>query len=188
MNNALFFIFASGKEKLMDHKDEILKKLVEEAPELQQEAVKEIKENGDLTLVPDLFNLLESGTDHRTTTLLINLLSDIKENAFKELLIGRIRSTSNPSLKSLFVRIAWESALDYSEYADLFARLMIEEEFIVGLEACSVLEGMHKITPSQRQEILQLLKNTRTGEEKQYLIDIVLNALSQSPDPETNEL
>lgn len=162
----------------MENKDETLKKLVSGEPEAENEALREIRENGDLSLVPALFDLLDSHRDHHSASLLISLLADIKENAFKDLLIDRIRSTTDTACKVNLIRIGWESSLDYSAYLDLFTEIILNEDFTVGFEACSLIEEMRHIPSLQVEQTLCKLKSIRAGEEKQPLIDIVLKVLA----------
>lgn len=166
----------------MENKEEILKKLTSGETEMQQEAIETIKAEGDLSLVPSLFDLLISGKDHRTTTELVSLLADIKDNAFRQILIDRIKNTTEATPKSLLLRICWESALDFSPYIDFFTELLLQENFIVALEASTVLENMQHIEASDRKRVLQLLKQGSRSDEKQFLIDNVSNTFSLSED------
>ena len=62
----------------MENKEELLKQLNSDNPELFAEAAEKIKNEGDLSIVPALFDLLASGKEHHTTTEIVNLLADIK--------------------------------------------------------------------------------------------------------------
>lgn len=164
----------------MENKDDVLKRLSSEDPDCRKEAIEIIKTEGDLSIIPALLNLLCSGQNHAITSEVISLLSDIKDNHFKDLLIERIKTTPDALPKSLLLRICWESALDFSEYAEMFAGMLLSEDFIVALEAATILENMFLPAPETCASITHLLKNAHTGEEKQFLIDNVLHALSKA--------
>ncbi len=164
----------------MENKDDILKKLSSEDPDARKEAIEIIKTAGDISIIPALLDLLSLGQDHTTTTEVVSLLADIKDNHFKKILIDRIETTPDPFPKSLLLRICWESALDFSDSAEMFARMILSEDFIVALEAATILENMSQSATATRKAIVHILQNAHTGEEKQFLIDNVLHALNKA--------
>ncbi len=163
----------------MENKEEILTLLNSENPELFAEAAEKIKNEGDLTIIPKLFDLLTASKEHRTTTGIINLLADIKNSGFVPLLIERIKTSSHPANKSVLLRICWESSLDFSAYAEEFINILKNDDFIVALEAATALENMEHIEHGRKTFLLSQLKQIRTTDEKQFLIDNILNTWSQ---------
>ena len=107
MITLFFFTFANDKHDIMENKEELLKQLNSDNPELFAEAAEKIKNEGDLSIVPALFDLLASGKEHHTTTEIVNLLADIKNSGFVPLLTERIKATSQPAAKSILLRICW---------------------------------------------------------------------------------
>lgn len=172
----LFFTFMRNKHDTMENKEEILKQLKSENPELSAEAVEKIKNEGDLTLIPPLFDLLAASSEHRTTTEIVNLLADIKDSGFVPLLMDRIKAAAQPDDKSVLLRICWESSLDFSAYAEDFINILKQDDFVAALEAATVLENMDHIEPSRKNALLARLKQIRTTDEKQFLIENILNA------------
>lgn len=163
----------------MENKDDILKKLNSSDPGLQHEAIAEIKNTGDISIAPALLDTLVSAEDHHFISELTGLLADIKDNQFKTLLAERIRETSSAPQKALLLRICWESALDFSEYTDLFIQILIRDEFIAALEASTILEELSYPDTEKREKMITLLKNTPASEEKQFLIDNILDTIGQ---------
>lgn len=169
----------------MEHKEDILKKINSEDPDLQQEGLEEIKNNGDLSVVPELLDLVISDKNHDVTFAVVSLLADIKATDFKELLITRLKNTTDAFPKSLLLRICWESSLDYSEYAPLFARMVVEEEFIVALEAATILENMHKPGKEGKENILREFEKAGNSDERQFLIENIRNTWdTETPEEE----
>ena len=162
----------------MENKEEILNRLNSEDPELSAEAAEKIKNEGDLTLIPHLFDLLAASNERHTTTEIINLLADIKDSGFIPLLMERIKNTTQPAAKSVLLRICWESSLDFSAYAEDFINILKQDDFSVALEAATALENMEHIEHSRKTSLLSQLKQIRTTDEKQFLIDNILNAWS----------
>ena len=149
--------------------NEILKKIQSGEPELLTEAVKEIKENGDLSIAQMLLEHLGEIRDPRTMTVLANLLADIKENAFREVLIRQLQSTDQPSVKTELLRIVWESSLDYSVYLPVFLELLQNEDFKVAFEASTVIENMvHQLAPGQHRQLHEFIESFPA--DKQFLV------------------
>lgn len=163
----------------MENKEEILKHLCSEDPDLLREATENIRTEGDISIIPALFDLLASGKDHHTTTEIINLLADIKDNSFKTVLMDRIKSTSQPALKSLLLRLCWESSLDFSEYASDFTDILLNDEFIVAMEAATTIENLQHLSSETQTQLLQQLKQAPATDEKQFLIDNLIYLLSR---------
>lgn len=159
----------------MENQNEILKKINSGEQELLQEAIKEIKENGDLSMAEILMDsLTEAGENQH---LLISLLSDIKATDFRELLIKKLNEATDPIQKAHFIRIAWESSLDYSAYWELFLEHLINGEFIVSLEASTALENMfHQLTLSQRAELKKQITVNPLDEKKKFLAENIFSA------------
>ena len=162
----------------MENKDEIIKKLNSGDVELLQEAVNMIKAEGDFLILPELFRLLETEQEHAVVNVVISLLADVKDKSFKDILINQITDTVDPRVKAILLRICWESALDFSEDARLFARIMIEDEFAVALEASTVLEELQMIPENEREEVLKILRSKKVSEDKQFLIDSAAGMLN----------
>lgn len=71
----------------MENNEEILKKISSGDPEAIAEAVDTVKENGDLVIAGKLLDILSQPLAPSTITIIANLLADIKDNQFKDLLI-----------------------------------------------------------------------------------------------------
>lgn len=153
----------------MENSKEILNKINSGESALIAEAVEEIKENGDLSMAEALLQNLEKLHNARNITTVVDLLADIKKNAFREMLIRKIRDTASPAVRSELLRIIWESSLDYSAYLELFTELLRDADFSVAFEASTVIENMlHRLTDKQRRSLQHTLSDF--PEDKQLLI------------------
>lgn len=168
----------------MENKEDILKKLNSEDPEIWAEATGKIKSEGDLTIIPDLLDLLTTEKNHLLTKEIINVLADIKDSGFIPLLMNRIKSVSQPIAKSLLLRVTWESSLDFSEYAEDFVKMLLEDDFIVALEAGTTLENLEYLDKKRKTSLLSQLKQAQTTDEKQFLIGDILNTWDQESETE----
>lgn len=161
----------------MENKDDLLKKINSNDPESVAEALNDIKENGDETMIPLLLDLLEETQDSRVISGIANLLSDIRENSFRTILVSRIRQTQNAQLKSVLLRIAWESSLDYSSDLDLFTDILLHDDFVAAFEASTLIENLvHNLT-SEQQEQLRALFEDGIPEDKKFLIENIVEEM-----------
>ena len=153
----------------MENNEEILKKISSGDPEAIAEAVDTVKENGDLVIAQPLAP--------STITIIANLLADIKDNQFKDLLIQKLEQTSEGTLKKELLRIVWESSLDYSSYLDHFLQILQEDDFTVAFEASTVIENLvPHLMPEQRTKLTDILQIF--PEDKKFLAENILEELS----------
>lgn len=168
----------------MENKDDIIKKLHSGEAGQIAEALREIKTNGDISITPALFDALHSVEDHETVTEIINLLSDIKDSSFRQVLIARIEAAPSQEAKARLLRICWESSLDYSDYAELFAGILINDDFLAALEASTILEEIPPLNPERQHNIVEMLRHADVAEEKQFLINSTWEALLHKDEEE----
>ena len=158
----------------MENNEEILKKISSGDPEAIAEAVDTVKENGDLVIAGKLLDILSQPLAPSTITIIANLLADIKDNQFKDLLIQKLEQTSEGTLKKELLRIVWESSLDYSSY---FLQILQEDDFTVAFEASTVIENLvPHLMPEQRTKLTDILQVF--PEDKKFLAENILEELS----------
>lgn len=155
----------------MENQQEIIQKIQSEQPELLTSAIQEIKENGDLSMAKLLLETLPAIQDFHTKTMLLHLLADIKENAFKEIVIQQIKATIHtPEVQTDLLRIVWESSLNYSDYLPLFLDIIQNGEFTVAFEASTIIENMlHQLTSEQLHQLNHFIETFSA--EKQFLVE-----------------
>lgn len=140
----------------------------------------EIRNEGDFSLVPELLDLFLSSKNHTVTLLLTALLGDIKEPAFKPLLIERLLKTTDEEQRGLLLRICWESPLDFSEYLELFVDLLMEGQYITTLEAYTIISNLSVSIPEQTlQQLISRLSEHRKKTDNLFLIDESIQALEK---------
>lgn len=157
----------------MENKDELLRKIGTNDPEVIEEAIREIKENGDNSIIIPLLDILSNYPDTYIVSRIVGLLADIRENSFREILAERIRQEKNPPIKAILLRIAWESSLDYSGYLDLFTDILLNDDFIVAFEASTLIENfVHNLTEEQHRRLQAVFE--KIPAEKQFLIENII--------------
>ncbi|MDR0983309.1 MAG: hypothetical protein LBM07_08755 [Culturomica sp.] len=158
----------------MENKNDILKNLYSEDPSIKEDAIKAIETNGDLSVVPALFDYLQKSDDKLPV---VKLLSDIKLAGFQGLVIDRLE-TSPPEILTYLLRVVWESSLDFSDYADTFVEFLMTKPLEIALEAATVLENLSFKTAEERENVIEMLQATPKHTENQFLIENVLEVLT----------
>ncbi len=160
---------------MIKDKDHILQKISSDDPFLIKEAINEIKTDGDISITPMLLDMLAQQKSHYAISEIISLLADIKDNAFREILINHLKRSVSNSTKVLLLRICWESSLNYSEYLDTLLDILLKDEFMVAFEACTAIEEtLHYLDPEKRQDLAIRLESIPVTGEKKFLIDNLL--------------
>ncbi len=161
----------------MENKDAILKNLESENPQIVAETVQDIKRNGDLDMASSLLDaLVKQG---KNVAIVANLLADIKDNDFRSILIAQLEKATDVVEKSNLLRISWESSLDYSAYLAFFLNLVLNEEFLVAMEASTAIENMvHLLNEEQQQYLKDTLTKTSLPEEKVFFAENILAELA----------
>lgn len=162
----------------MENQDNLLKKINSNDPESVAEALGEIKEKGDETIVLPLLDILETTQEPCVVSGIADLLADVRESGFREILVKRIRQTKNAQLKSVLLRIAWESSLDYSSDLDLFTDILLHDDFVAAFEASTVIENMfHHLSGEQQQQLRTLFESGALPAEKKFLMENIIGEM-----------
>ena len=77
----------------MENKQDILKQLSSNDMDIVRGAIEQIKQEGDISIVPELLDILLQSQDTNIITNLTALLSDVKESDFKTVLMDKLIST-----------------------------------------------------------------------------------------------
>jgi len=137
--------------------------------------------------------------DNDKISTLISLLTDPKNKEVKEetlitlkkekgsdLLIAAIKSKKAKENKSILIAACWESEINFSNYLLFFTDLAIDADYLVSLEAITVIENMEGPFKKDElatsiQKIKEEQKNTNSERLVLYndLIDTLTNFLSK---------
>lgn len=162
----------------MENKDELLRKIKTSDPEAVEEAIREIKENGDNTIIVPLLDILSSQPEVHVVSEIVGLLADVKDSGFRDVLLERIRQEKNPHVKAILLRIAWESSLDYSGHLDLFTNILLNDEFVAAFEASTLIENfVHNLTEEQHRQLHAFFEQIPA--DKQFLIENIIEEMEQ---------
>lgn len=122
--------------------NKIISNLLSEDNDLIKSTISEIKSEGDMSIVPLLFEVLENPElNHSAEGAIATLLAEIKDPAFIPMLNEEINNlTDHPEAQAKLVRVCWESTMDFSTMLPLLCDLAVKGSFVVAMEATTAIE------------------------------------------------
>lgn len=145
--------------------------------ELINSTVEQIKEEGNIALVPFLIDLLNTSSDEAVTKIVYGVLCELKQTASIPLLIGAISDEKYSSIQDTLIRICWENGLDYSPYLSTFVDIVINGSFMNAFEAFTVIENLEVLPPTEETkalvERLETSFTKATDDKKNLLEDLI---------------
>lgn len=87
-------------------------------------------------------NLIHLLTDTANKENRIEVLKILKEESGIELLIETIAAPEAKEVKAALIAACWETDLDCSKYLSFFVQLALEGQYLVAMEAITVIENM----------------------------------------------
>ena len=136
----------------------------------------------------------ENSDDAKEVTLLSSLLTDPKHKGVKEetlltlkkekkgeILLMAIAREKNKTLLPFLIAACWESEINFSKYLPFFVLLVLDDDYLVSLEAITVIEEMPG--PFEKQHLAQAIEKIKEGKksitsEKQVLLNDLLDTLN----------
>lgn len=156
--------------------------LLSEDKEVIRNAAERIKNEGDLKIVPALFDILQQPTiTHTTETAVAEILADIRDTSFiKVLQDAIIDSKERPEYQAKLVRVCWESAMDFSDLLPLLCEIAINSDFMAAMEATTAIEEQLRFADHDMlHEMKSLILNSSQQDSPfaEQILNIVQSAL-----------
>jgi hypothetical protein len=114
-------------------------------------AIKQLKEDGNEDVLIPLFDLLVTTGSEVIKEEILILLNNVKNKSAVDIYIKAISNPKYSIYKPELIAACWENGLDYSNYLSFFVEQVISEDFLVGIEAITVIETFNP--PYNNEEI-----------------------------------
>ena len=153
--------------------EDIINKLNNANREEVYNLTKELRVDLNLASAKLLLDEIHHINDVATMSLVISLLSDIKDEKFVDVLIQKIKTVEDIQIKKELLRIVWESSLNFTPHIDYFIELLQKSDFIIAFEASTILEIMIEQLSKEQKEYLN---NTISifSNDRSFLIENIL--------------
>jgi len=142
---------------------ELIKQLQSNDPALVIKALNKLEKVANIDDLPSIVRVMAGLTDPGQLNHFAAFLSNIRSKAAPEFMIRFLADPYLAGIRTVLTRTCWESKLDYSPYLMIFARLFITGDYMLALEAFSVIENTCLERPVSRvvlAEISILIKNS----------------------------
>lgn len=125
------------------------------------ETIDEIRENGSITILPEIFELMLDTEDDEVMEACTGLLNDLNNEEAVSYIVAALKNQRFRPIRPSLVSSCWQSGLDYHEEVPLFARFLLREDYATAIEAFTVIEN--SLGDLSDEEIVQLTSTLNSG-------------------------
>lgn len=149
--------------------DSIIKDLGASDNTIVLDAIKRNRKHGNEKSFKVLLDLLRDTDEPLIETAIIEFLFDLKDQSAADLLINAIQDDEMSYYHNFLVSTFWQAAIDGSDYLDVFVRAAIKGDYMVTLEAMTVIENFD--SAYSEHELLELEADIQEASEKEENLD-----------------
>jgi len=121
--------------------------------------LKELRSEGDVSVLPELFNLMLIQEDEEILSELVTLLNDLKDKDAAEILAEAIANPEYEKIQTSLVAACWQNALSYGKHISTFVDVVVSGDYSASIEAFTVIEeAVGELEPEERQALVRSLK------------------------------
>jgi len=143
--------------------------------------LKELRSDGEISVLPDLFDLLCDQEDDQIILEITSILNDLKEEEAVPYLVEAIRNPDYSEVKALLVSACWQNGLSYGNYLETFLEVFIHGSYEASIEAFTVIEeAAGEAGKSGRNQLVLKLKSqiNKVDEPKKPLLSELIRSVS----------
>jgi hypothetical protein len=144
-------------------------------------SLKEIRSEGDVSILSELFDLLLDQEDSQIIAEATSLLNDLKEQKAAPVLAGAINNPEYKPIVQVLVAACWQNGLSYGAYLDQFVHVAIREDYATAIEAFTVIEGViGEVGTDQRERSIRTIEKhlPDSDDQKSSLLRELVNVIS----------
>lgn len=132
------------------------------------DALKEIRKESNIAILPELFDLLLEQEDEEIIQEVSSLLSDLKIQEAAPILSEALEKPIYKPITRILAAACWQNGLSYGKYATTFTRLVISADYETAIEAFTVLEeAVGDLEPEEKAKLVLSIKHGMSGAEEQ---------------------
>ncbi len=144
--------------------------------------LKEFRVQGQISILPDLFDLLVEQESEEIIAEITSLLNDLKDQEGADLLSKAIANPDYREVQEHLVAACWQNGLAYGKYVDTFLEVVITGEYSAAIEAFTVIEeAAGELEPNQKDRMMKKLKARlkEVDDEKKPLISELVKVIER---------
>jgi hypothetical protein len=124
------------------------------------ETLKELRSDGDVSVLPELFNLMLIQEDEEVLDEITTLLNDLKDKEAAEILAEAIANPEYEKIQTSLVAACWQNGLAYKKHIATFVDVVVSGDYSAALEAFTVIEeAVGDLEEEQRVKLVRSLES-----------------------------
>ena len=124
------------------------------------ETLKELRSEGDTSVLPELFNLLLIQEDEEVLGEITTLLNDLKDKESTEILAEAIANPEYEKIQTVLVAACWQNGLSYGKHISTFVDVVVSGDYSAAIEAFTVIEeAVGDLEKEERTALVRSLKS-----------------------------
>ncbi len=122
--------------------------------------LEELRSEGDVSVLPELFNLMLVQDDEELLNKIVGLLNDLKNKEAAEILVEAIADPEYEKIQTSLVAACWQNGLSYEKYISTFVEVVLSGEYTASIEAFTVIEeAVGELEQEERTMLVRTLKS-----------------------------
>jgi hypothetical protein len=105
------------------------------------DTIQEIRKKGSVSILPELFDLLLVSLNEEVIQACSSLLNDLKNKESVQYLVTALKDERYEPVRHILTSACWQNGLDYHGEIQLFAEILLNDNYATALEAFTVIEN-----------------------------------------------
>ena len=132
------------------------------------DTLREVREESNIAIIPELFDLLLDQEDEEIIQEVSSLLNDLKIQEAAPILAEALENPAYEPITQILAAACWQNGLSYGKYAGTFTSLAISADFETAIEAFTVLEeAVGNLEPEERTKLVLSIKHGMSAADEQ---------------------
>lgn len=119
----------------------IIKELGSDDSNKQINAIKQLRKHGKPESIHNIITVLKDTENETVRASALNFLFDLKDVGAVDTLVDAIKNEPNTAIKAYLLSSIWQSGLDASNHLNFFIDQAIKNDYLVCLEALTIVEN-----------------------------------------------
>jgi hypothetical protein len=138
------------------------------------ETFKELRSEGDVSVLPELFNLMLIQEDEEILNEIAALLNDLKDKEAAEVLAEAVVNPEYEKIQTPLVAACWQNGLSYGKHIDSFVDVVVSGVYSAAIEAFTVIEeAVGDLDQEERTALAHSVKSKLQQVEEQKKVLVV---------------
>jgi hypothetical protein len=137
----------------------------------------ELRSDGDISVLPELFNLMLIQEDQEILNKIVSFLNDLNNQEAADILAEAVADPENEKILSPLVSACWQNGLRYGKYINTFVEVVLCGDYGAAIEAFTVIEeAVGELEPEERISLVRTLKsrlNTINGQKLALVVELI---------------